>query len=216
MRLVFSFFLVICFHYSWAQADSVLVYTPRTYHDIDLTIEDTLLDALYDKDSLQWYINWSFQDSLKIEEGWYYQNRKVGLWIKYHENGITPKLIGMYRNNRPSGKYYKIYPNGIIREEGEFYRGNFIGEHKRYYESGCMKYWGHYNENGNENDTIRYYYDCDSSNCCETGQLEYKFYAVDGIPTGTVVLYYKSGKLKSSIIYNRDGVKEKEAFFEEE
>ena len=39
----------------------------------------------------------------KIEEGAYKDNRKEGEWIKYHHDGVTPRLKGFYINNRPQG-----------------------------------------------------------------------------------------------------------------
>ncbi len=48
----------------------------------------------------------------KIEEGPYKEDRKEGIWIKYHSDGVTPKLKGMYINNRPKGGYTKYFPNG--------------------------------------------------------------------------------------------------------
>lgn len=61
----------------------------------------------------------------KIEEGPYKDDRKEGLWIKYHKDGITPKLKGQYHNNRPSGSYTKIGSGGEILDTGTFYRSNF-------------------------------------------------------------------------------------------
>ena len=62
-------------------------------------------------------------DSVKVEEGRYVNNRKEGTWIKYHEDGKTPKLKGFYVNNRPSGSYEKYYANGSIRQKGCFVHG---------------------------------------------------------------------------------------------
>ena len=39
----------------------------------------------------------------KIEEGPYKDDRKNGEWVKYHKDGKTPRLIGVYVNNRPNG-----------------------------------------------------------------------------------------------------------------
>ena len=39
----------------------------------------------------------------KVEEGKYVDDRKEGIWIKYHNDGVTPKLKGEYENNRPKG-----------------------------------------------------------------------------------------------------------------
>jgi antitoxin component YwqK of YwqJK toxin-antitoxin module len=81
-------------------------------------------------------------DSVKIEEGRYVNNRKEGKWIKYHEDGKTPKLKGHYVNNRPNGAYEKYYSNGNIRQKGCFVRGNTLDEECiefNFYESGQIE-----------------------------------------------------------------------------
>lgn len=54
----------------------------------------------------------------KVGEGKYKDDRKVGVWIKYHTDGKTPKLKGTYENNRPTGHYQKFYKDGTLLEEG--------------------------------------------------------------------------------------------------
>ena len=54
----------------------------------------------------------------KIEEGNYKDDRREGVWIMYHNDGVTPKLRGEYSNNRPNGKYVKYHMNGKIKEIG--------------------------------------------------------------------------------------------------
>ena len=56
----------------------------------------------------------------KVEEGYYKDDRKEGIWTKYHNDGKTPKLKGEYHNNRPSGRYWKISPEGFVFEKGRF------------------------------------------------------------------------------------------------
>lgn len=81
-------------------------------------------------------------DSVKVEEGRYVNNRKEGTWIKYHEDGKTPKLKGTYVNNRPSGDYEKYYANGSIRQKGCFVHGKSNGSdcvELNFYESGQIE-----------------------------------------------------------------------------
>jgi antitoxin component YwqK of YwqJK toxin-antitoxin module len=54
----------------------------------------------------------------KIEEGNYKDDRREGIWVKYHTDGITPRLKGDYVNNRHQGSYVKYHPNGKIKEQG--------------------------------------------------------------------------------------------------
>ncbi|MCR9173545.1 MAG: hypothetical protein NXI10_13675 [bacterium] len=198
------------------QQDSVITSFCSTWIYYGDEIPDSMRSYVNKGDTLYYTIFSSKNDSIRIEEGWYADNRKVGPWIKYHEDGVTPKLIGEYRNNRPSGKYKKIYANGRVKEQGTYYKGKYYGELKRYYESGCLRYCGRYNYNGIEEDTAYYYFDCDSVNCCEKGQLQFIYFAVDGKPTGIVYRYYRSGRMHQKFKYNADGMMEEELFFEDD
>lgn len=76
----------------------------------------------------------------KVEEGNYINDRKEGLWIKYHRDGKTPKIMGEYENNRPTAHYKKFYPSGQLREEGNFILGRYNDSLIRYYENGQREY----------------------------------------------------------------------------
>ncbi len=81
-------------------------------------------------------------NSVKVEEGRYVNNRKEGTWIKYHEDGKTPKLKGFYVNNRPNGAYEKYYANGRLRQKGCFGRGTTMNKdciELNFYESGQIE-----------------------------------------------------------------------------
>ena len=60
----------------------------------------------------------------KIEEGRYVNDRKEGVWIRYHVDGMTPKLKGMYVNNRPCGEFWKYNLDGTLKESGVFVSRN--------------------------------------------------------------------------------------------
>lgn len=66
-----------------------------------------------------------YPENGKIEEGRYVNDRKEGFWIKYHIDGITPKMKGAYLNNRPNGKYWKYNLDGTERDSGTFEQNNF-------------------------------------------------------------------------------------------
>lgn len=55
----------------------------------------------------------------KVEEGDYINDRKEGVWIKYHSNG-NQKLKGEFVNGRPKGPYEKYWQNGNLKEKGCF------------------------------------------------------------------------------------------------
>ena len=133
----------------------------------------------------------------KIEEGPYLDDRKEGVWIKYHSDGVTPKLKGEYRNNRPEGEYTKIYPNGKVREVGTFERNLYKDSLKRFHETGKLEYEAKFNETGKEQGKVKYYY--------PNGQVEFEYEANDGKPTGKAVRYYENGDVKEVIYYGGDG-----------
>ena len=133
----------------------------------------------------------------KIEEGPYEDDRREGTWIKYHNDGVTPRIKGTYVNNRPQGYYQKIHPNGKIKEEGIFIRNSYRDTLKRYHENGVIEFAVKYNENGREQGTVRYYY--------PNGQLEFEYTAENGRPTGKATRYYENGDTKELIEYDADG-----------
>ena len=96
----------------------------------------------------------------KIEEGNYVKNRKVGVWIKYYNDGLTPKLKGEYKNNRPYGKYTKFFPDGSISEIGTFNKGHYVDTVHRYLENGLIRFIGIYDKEGKSTvDSFFYYQD---------------------------------------------------------
>ncbi|XOV66885.1 MAG: toxin-antitoxin system YwqK family antitoxin [Fluviicola sp.] len=141
--------------------------------------------------------NLGFPAEGKIEEGTYKDDRKEGTWIKYHNDGKTPKLKGEYHNNRPSGAYEKIGANGIVIERGTFVKGKYVNKLERFHPDGSPKYVGNHDENGLEEGKIVYYY--------PNGQEEYVYEAVDGKPTGKAIRYYENGNIKEITTYGADG-----------
>ncbi len=137
----------------------------------------------------------------KIEEGAYKDDRKEGIWIKYHNDGATPKLKGTYVNNRPQGSYTKLYPNGKVMEEGTFERNLYQDSLKRYHENGKLKYEAKYNATGNEQGSVKYFY--------PNGQLEFEYSSQDGKATGKATRYYENGDVKETLVYGVDGSVEK-------
>ncbi len=113
-------------------------------------------------------------DSLKLQEGNYVDDRKEGTWIKYHEDGKTPKLIGEYENNHPKGKYIKFWPNGKIRETGNYEKNKSLDSLHRFYENGQLEYEAWFNQDGKEDGRVNFYH--------PNGQLEFTYVAKNGVP----------------------------------
>lgn len=139
-----------------------------------------------------------YPENGKIEEGSYIDNRKEGVWVKYHNDGVTPKLKGEYKNNRPSGAYTKLYPDGTVQETGTFTRNKYIDSLKRFHTNGVLEYESNYNDEGKEQGTVKYYY--------ANGQEEFVYQSQDGIPTGKATRYYENGDVKEVIYYGTDGM----------
>jgi len=137
----------------------------------------------------------------KIEEGPYKDDRKEGTWVKYYNDGVTPKLKGEYKNNRPEGAYVKINPKGIIIEKGVFVKGKYIDSLVRYDQAGNLEYLGYYNENGVESGKIKFFY--------PNGQLAFEYNSDNGKTKGKAVRYFENGDIKEILYYNASGELEK-------
>lgn len=133
----------------------------------------------------------------KVEEGKYVDDRKEGIWIKYHIDGKTPSLKGNYVNNRPIGKYTRYYDNGVVKENGTFEKGVYKDSLVRYYENGQVSYQGNFNTQGKEDGKVRYYY--------PNGQIEYEYTSSNGVLTGKAIRYYENGDVKEISTYDASG-----------
>ncbi|MDH4474064.1 MAG: hypothetical protein QE487_15760 [Fluviicola sp.] len=136
-------------------------------------------------------------DSGKIEEGTYINDRKEGIWIKYHTDGFTPKLIGEYDNNRPNGKCWTFYPTGQLKQSLYLIKSHYRDSLMSYHENGVLEYEAFYNENGKEEGRVNYYF--------PNKLLKFTYISVNGVPTDTAYRYLESGILKESIIYDDKG-----------
>lgn len=133
----------------------------------------------------------------KIEEGSYVNDRKEGSWIKYYNDGVTPKLKGEYKNNRPQGDYIKLSPKGVVIEKGTFTMGKYMDSLVRFHTNGIVSYEGFYNDQGNEEGNIKYYY--------PNGQVEFEYTSDNGTPKDKAVRYYENGDIKEIVYFGQDG-----------
>ena len=133
----------------------------------------------------------------KIEEGPFLDNRKNGVWTKYHKDGMTPRLVGNYVNGRAKGDYTKSFENGQIKEIGT--RGNkkMTGSLKRYFEDGQVKQEKTFNEQGKEDGVQKMYH--------PNGQIWLEYETKNGVKTGKQTRYTESGEIKQVITYAEDG-----------
>lgn len=89
---------------------------------------------VYYGDSLNGYP----EDSI-VKKGLYINDQKIGVWTKYHPNGVV-LLKGEYYNNRSVGfGYYNKYNSaGILIEKGTLGHHRYHGEQFKYYDSGTL------------------------------------------------------------------------------
>jgi hypothetical protein len=138
-----------------------------------------------------------YKQDVKVEEGDYKDNRKVGMWIKYYPDGKTPKLKGEYVNNRPEGSYVKYHSNGKIKEIGSVMLSINVDSLKRFHENGTLEYESVLNDQGKEQGSVKYFY--------SNGQLEFEYNVQEGIPVGEATRYYENGDVKEVLVYSSSG-----------
>jgi antitoxin component YwqK of YwqJK toxin-antitoxin module len=141
--------------------------------------------------------NSGFKKDAKVEEGYFLNGRKEGIWLKYHKDGKTISLKGNYTNNRPEGDYKRYFKDGKLKEAGSFSKDQFKGLLTRYHSNGKMSYQGNYNNSGYENGTIKYFH--------ENGNLELEYSVKNNSLEGKVSRYFEDGSLKESFIISADG-----------
>jgi len=125
----------------------------------------------------------------KVEEGRYVNDRKEGKWIKYHDDGKTPKLIGFYVNNRGAGPYSKFHPNGVLKEKGNFVSNHNIDSLKRWYENGQLEYEAFFDEKGIGTGRVNWYH--------PNGRLE-RTYIIENGEISKCECYEDNGSFKGT------------------
>lgn len=133
-------------------------------------------------------------DKTKIkEEGEYKDNKKIGTWKKYYDNGnLKSELI--YENNKPNGYAKFYYENGNMSEEGMWKNNKWVGDYKFYYENGNLSYeWG-YSESGKRTGVQKYYH--------ENGKIMIEGEWNEGKESGVIKEYDETGNLVAEKNYN--------------
>lgn len=133
----------------------------------------------------------------KIEEGYYLDNHKNGVWTKYFKDGVTPRLVGNYIHGRAKGEYTKSFENGQIKETGTRKNKNMTGSLKRYFENGQISQEKNFNEQGKEDGIQKMYY--------PNGQIWLEYETKNGIKTGKLIRHTETGTIKQTITYAKDG-----------
>ena len=124
----------------------------------------------------------------KISEGTYKDDRKEGVWIRYHKDGKSIKLKSRYHNNRPSGEYAKYYPSGQLREHAFFFKNKYKGDYFKYHENGNLQLSRTFDDNGHEIDTSTYFF---PNGCMELQQIH--------LPNGKKYIRYSQDSCNSPV-----------------
>jgi antitoxin component YwqK of YwqJK toxin-antitoxin module len=93
-----------------------------------------------------------------VEEGNFIDDKKVGTWNKYSPSGKLRSQI-TYENNRPIGAYIIYYENGIVEESGNWQRNKNTGEFKRNYSNGHPHQRFSFSDSGKRNGKQTYYHE---------------------------------------------------------
>lgn len=99
-----------------------------------------------------------YKNDQVVEDGYYENNRKVGIWTFYFNNGkVKHKLT--YHNNQPNGPAVFYYKNGNIREQGTWKNNRWIGAYTMYHPDGKLKNEFRYNNQGVKDGAQKYYHE---------------------------------------------------------
>ncbi len=60
----------------------------------------------------------SSKNENKSKEGYYFNGRKEGVWILFHKNTSSPRVIGEFSDNRPKGIFFRFDLNGDMIQAG--------------------------------------------------------------------------------------------------
>lgn len=145
------------------------------------------------------WIIFSSQQTRIIEQGFYKDNRKHGVWKKYYSNGNLQSEI-TYKKGAPRGTTKIYYRNGNLSEKGYWVGDHWKGEYRFYHKNGNPAYIWHYNDKGQRTGTQKYFY--------ADGTLKVKGKWKDGEKNGVIKKYYDNGDMKAQIVYNEGSVEE--------
>lgn len=130
-----------------------------------------------------------------IEEGSYVNNRKMGLWKSYYNNGKIKNEI-TFVNGRANGYSKFYYKSGILSEEGNWVNNKWNGNYKFYFENGQISYDWKY-VNGKREGEQKYYHD--------NGNPMYEGNWKDGQENGELKVYNKDGQLIGVKVFKPGG-----------
>jgi antitoxin component YwqK of YwqJK toxin-antitoxin module len=140
----------------------------------------------------------SYPTGAKVEEGFYKDDLRDGVWKKYYPSGKLRSEI-TYVLGKPHGYYVTFYSNGGIEEQGNWIDEKNVGEFKRYYENGKVHQHFYFNEQGKRHG-IQYYFH-------ENGNPALVVDIKNGIESGLQKRFNPDGTLAEEKIFEHGKVK---------
>jgi len=129
---------------------------------------------------------------IKIEEGSYKDNKKLGVWRSWWCSGKLKNEL-VYNSDRSIlSKDY--YPDGKLKEEGTWNSLGWIGAYKYYHPNGKLYYEWVYDQSGKRTGRQRYYFD--NGNVMFDGEWN------AGNEAGLIMEYFENGSLRSEKFFN--------------
>jgi antitoxin component YwqK of YwqJK toxin-antitoxin module len=138
-----------------------------------------------------------YRDDQLVEEGYFKDNLRNGIWKKYYENGNLEWEL-TFVGNRPNGYAIFYYRNGKVSEEGVWKNNRWVGEYKYFHENGKLKYEWKYNASGKREGAQKYYY--------ENGQLMIIGSWDDGKEAGELKEFFSNGDLRAVKYFNNGDI----------
>lgn len=134
-----------------------------------------------------------YEEKQLVEEGHYLNNKKTGVWLKFHPTGKKKHEI-TFVNNMASGYAKFYYKSGQLMEEGMWENQKWVGDYKYYYENGNKQYEWKYNASGKREGEQVYYH--------ENGKPLYIGNWDNGNEQGELVEFYDDGSVKARRYFN--------------
>lgn len=101
--------------------------------------------------------NSCYKPAQKVEEGYYKDNKKNGLWTEYFCNEKIKSKVE-FKAGKPDGKAVMFHPNGMISETGTFVLNKWVGEYFLYFETGKPQQIFMFNESGKREGLQKHYF----------------------------------------------------------
>ncbi len=130
----------------------------------------------------------NYKEGQTIEEGFYKDGRKEGVWTKYYSSGQKEHEL-TFVNNKLDGQAVFFYKSGKRKEEGIWKKNRWIGNYKYFFKNGQVRNEWKYSETGKRSGVQRYYY--------KNGQVKLEGAWENGKESGALTEFHEDGTVKS-------------------